>query len=1287
MSAAAAAAPPPFPGALKSARTGRWFKDPAAQDIHRDVWVEEECDQPPVEEFMRFVAAGPFKEAFAELQAAPPLKRQATSDLRQADAEAIGEAAGTVAAAAPGLAAEAEQVAALGGPASYGELDRMCEERPSFRGGKCCAGGDCVRRLWFAQNRDAWGAYRACRPAPKQPAGDAPRAEPSSAAVKSGAAKGFQQTVGGYADDRTQGGGGADSAREERQAQKRRRLEAVVAVEDAQKQRVREKEHHVVALAKARQEAAAGAAAAGEPPPARYLMCVNAALFFVDEAPHWLYAKSGETHRTRCARLGINRVAETGKRADCRDAAGLAQFRCCGGGCCTLIEQVEHQSWIDLWIDAGADASRWSVLKLHTVHHPDMCTAGRLETFGCSEYLIASAEAADRWATERTEHGNTGLIPWNKCPELLTAMVRECLEVYTYTDPSSGVAAGDGLAKRRWSSTSVSCVRDLYEKFLVLWGASWREALERTRRAKEEQQQEHGEQGEDGREEPMSQQQDQRDNGPAAAAAAAAAVCPKEVQKDVSFSSFQRQVEGVNAGDCVCMSKASYEHNKCSECKEDEMAIKEGGMQEKQALRRLALLADTPANARARHELQARAHQHAEAQRTALHRYRRHNSFDYHQRFHFTHIRRVTKALGELREGLDDGQLGPELPVAEFERQLAQAKEPRRAPEMVDAYRDMFEEPALVTAYTPDPCDCSDVMMHRPPTGRGAAKFIGLSRRKEAKDAALAHGKTNGAMRIPPSQTGTLGHWASSKRAQKHWRGDLTAEVRKRTFIADVDEPANRHKVRRLNYITRQPSSVAQWPTEPFRESLARSRNEPPPTNLQPQPDFPESDGEKMSRTFHLPASPNYYAPAVAELDRLFAQPDQECDMQHLVELTCVLNGVPLTSAKLPCVQPTQEEADAQHHKSLGQLAVHELKALCHLHGANVHGTMKGDYVSGLLEKIRTDLQQRRDAQQAGQHRCGDRPAWALSAPRSFAQIIAMYHVDDMSDQNVPSDPNDVPGLLEKIPIHVHGHYDMRTGRMRTTLMEPGAGSKDTDCVLDELLADLIATCGAERPAVIYMTNDCGPLQLNQFQVQMAQFLVDRGFCLFCVLGYHQQLHGKYHCDYKFGNYTIAWTTKATFTIDDLARVVQTLPKCNKNGTNVHPDDKDDCAIMRPNAGTIYRKHLAGIYRPVDSLGQAKNNIHVIVVGHDLKGLSNEAVTVRRTRNNGTSAIVTTSLRLEMTILSAGKRGVARMWTYAPARDAAAMSSYALAKRQACDEGHDVTREQPTASELVQFDR
>ena len=71
---------------------------------------------------------------------------------------------------------------------------------------------------------------------------------------------------------------------------------------------------------------------------------------------------------------------------------------------------------------------------------------------------------------------------------------------------------------------------------------------------------------------------------------------------------------------------------------------------------------------------------------------------------------------------------------------------------------------------------------------------------------------------------------------------------------------------------------------------------------------------------------------------------------------------------------------------------------------------------------------------------------------------------------------------------------------MRTTLMEAGAGSKDTDCVLDELLMDLTAFCGDKRPTVIYITNDCGPMQLNQFQVWFGQFLVDKGFCLFAVL-------------------------------------------------------------------------------------------------------------------------------------------------------------------------------------------
>ena len=279
----------PFAGALKNGRTGRWFQDPAAQGIHADVFGDgDDAMMPPVEEFLAFVDAGPYKGVFAQLATAPAPKRQATGDLQPADAEQIGAAARQVVGAAGGLAAEAGQVAALGGPETYGQLDRECKARTSFRGGKCCASGDCVRRLWFSQNEDAWKAHGACRAA-AQPADQVvERAAPSSAAVKTSVVKGFESTVGGYTDGRMQqGGGGGDSEKEARQGEKRWKLEVAEVERSAEQQRVVAKEEHATTLAKLKQAPAPAAAdASGEPPPERWLMCMNAALFFVDEAPH-----------------------------------------------------------------------------------------------------------------------------------------------------------------------------------------------------------------------------------------------------------------------------------------------------------------------------------------------------------------------------------------------------------------------------------------------------------------------------------------------------------------------------------------------------------------------------------------------------------------------------------------------------------------------------------------------------------------------------------------------------------------------------------------------------------------------------------------------------------------------------------------------------------------------------------------------------------------------------------------------------------------------------------------
>eukprot|EP01043_Picozoa_sp_COSAG02_P057287 COSAG02_NODE_6927_length_3284_cov_1.104553_5_plen_89_part_01 len=50
-------------------------------------------------------------------------------------------------------------------------------------------------------------------------------------------------------------------------------------------------------------------------------------------------------------------------------------------------------------------------------------------------------------------------------------------------------------------------------------------------------------------------------------------------EKDIGFATFKRQIDGINEGDCCALAKASYDHNKCSECKEAELTIKEEGMQ------------------------------------------------------------------------------------------------------------------------------------------------------------------------------------------------------------------------------------------------------------------------------------------------------------------------------------------------------------------------------------------------------------------------------------------------------------------------------------------------------------------------------------------------------------------------------------------------------------------------------------------------------------------------------------------------------------------------------------
>ena len=71
--------------------------------------------------------------------------------------------------------------------------------------------------------------------------------------------------------------------------------------------------------------------------------------------------------------------------------------------------------------------------------------------------------------------------------------------------------------------------------------------------------------------------------------------------------------------------------------------------------------------------------------------------------------------------------------------------------------------------------------------------------------------------------------------------------------------------------------------------------------------------------------------------------------------------------------------------------------------------------------------------------------------------------------------------------------FNLVNETMRVHLMDAGGGSKDTDGAIDDLLIGLVAMLEKDRPQVIWFVYDCGPLQMNKYQVQMAQWLVDHG--------------------------------------------------------------------------------------------------------------------------------------------------------------------------------------------------
>ena len=173
------------------------------------------------------------------------------------------------------------------------------------------------------------------------------------------------------------------------------------------------------------------------------------------------------------------------------------------------------------------------------------------------------------------------------------------------------------------------------------------------------------------------------------------------------------------------------------------------------------------------------------------------------------------------------------------------------------------------------------------------------------KAAAEAQGKKMKSVggSVNKGQVQKLGHNCCLQ--QEFFQADMSELRKKRLFVeglVGVDEKGKpaissemTHKVRRLNYTTRPPDTVGQFPTR----LVAGAYNEDSPfdESYEPQPDFGENTG-----AFHVAKADEggYYSSgegsAIAKFEAANTDVKKLAVLRQLVSFACIQNGAPLSA-------------------------------------------------------------------------------------------------------------------------------------------------------------------------------------------------------------------------------------------------------------------------------------------------------------------------------------------------------------------------------------------------------
>ena len=192
---------------------------------------------------------------------------------------------------------------------------------------------------------------------------------------------------------------------------------------------------------------------------------------------------------------------------------------------------------------------------------------------------------------------------------------------------------------------------------------------------------------------------------------------------------------------------------------------------------------------------------------------------------------------------------------------------------------------------------------------------------------------------------------------------------------------------------------------------------------------------------------------------------------------------------------------------------------------------------------------------------------------------VRLFHIDDKSAAELPNPKKacvgDDRGLFT---VQINGQHDAITD-VQINYLSHGAGSKDADKLIDEIIANIAEQLQGEMVVVLVFDN-CAVGKNAEISTKLPQLIVDRGLAAVCEMWYLVKYHGKWLSDARFGGYEQTIKQHDVFYLDCLGLAIEGRLDA-KEGEVTEVAGLDFARVTDPIKQTNYDKYLEAQYNTI----------------------------------------------------------------------------------------------------------